>query len=140
MSSINSKIANEVPERISDSEVLQHLKRGQVDHRYLHYFKQQSNISDETLSSWFNINVKTFRTYKRNENALKENLQEHIILLISIFKHGAEVFGSNQLFSKWLNEENFFFDGDKPIQLLRTITGIRFIEDRLTAIEYGDNV
>ncbi|MEZ4822026.1 MAG: antitoxin Xre/MbcA/ParS toxin-binding domain-containing protein [Ignavibacteria bacterium] len=27
-----------------------------------------------------------------------------------------------------------------PITFLNTITGIRFVNDRLTAMEYGDNV
>ena len=36
--------------------------------------------------------------------------------------------------------DNPFLDYSKPIDYLNTITGIRFINDRLTAIEYGDNV
>lgn len=133
-------IAKNIPGRITDSQVLQLLKTGEVDHRYLLYFKQQSNISDELLSSWFNLNVKTFRNYKNNSNDLNDNLKEQIILLVSLFKHGTAVFGSEEKFSDWLKRGNFFFDGDEPISFLKTITGIRFIEDRITAIEYGDNV
>lgn len=140
MPTIQAQIVKDIPGKISDSQVLQLLKKGDVDHRHILYLKEQSKISDETLSNWFNINVKTFRNYKKKENLLNDNFKEHLILLVSLFKHGKEVFGALDLFSDWLDKKNFFFDGEKPISFLKTITGIRFVEDRLTAIEYGDNV
>lgn len=139
MAAIQASIVKNIPERITDSQILQLLKKGNVDHRHILYFKQQSNMSDEILSTWFNVNVKTFRNYKKKENRLNENLKEHIILLVSLYKHGKEVFGSSDLFTQWLQKNNFFFDGEKPIKFLKTITGIRFVKDRLTGIEYGDN-
>jgi uncharacterized protein (DUF2384 family) len=53
--------------------------------------------------------------------------------------HGIEVFGTKEKFEQWLNTENFFFDKKSPVSFLNTVTGIRFVNDRLTAIEYGDN-
>jgi len=129
-----------IPERISDSEVLQILKSNKVNWEYLKYVKEFTNIKDELLSDWLNINVKTFRNYKKQDAEIKKNLQEQIILLISLFKHGKEIFGTTDEFYSWLNSQNLFLDGEKPINYLKTITGIRFIEDRLTAIEYGDNI
>jgi uncharacterized protein (DUF2384 family) len=54
-------------------------------------------------------------------------------------------------FESWLNQENFYFDNKSPVSFLNTITGspvsflntitgIKFIDDRLTAMQYGDNV
>jgi len=133
------KIKN-IPEKISDSEVLNLLKTEDINWRYVSFVKTYTNIKDELLSDWLNVNVKTFRSYKKNESELKENLKEQIILLISLFKHGSEVFGSVAQFNEWLEIENFFLDKEKPISYLKTVTGIRFVDDRLTAIEYGDNV
>lgn len=133
------KIQN-IPYRISDSEVLYILKTEDVNWKYVSFVKDLSNIKDELLSDWLNVNVKTFRSYKKNNSQLKENLQEQVILLISLYKHGLEVFGEIDDFNKWLETANFFLDNDKPINYLKTITGIRYIDDRLTAIEYGDNV
>ena len=133
------KIKN-IPERISDSEVLNLLKTEDINWKYVSFVKTYTNIKDELLSDWLNVNVKTFRSYKKNESELKENLKEQLILLISLFKHGTEVFGSVEQFSKWLEIENFYLDNEKPISYLKTVTGIRFIGDRLTAMEFGDNV
>jgi len=129
-----------IPDRITDSEVLTILKSNKVTGSYIAYIKDFTNIKDELLSLWLNVNVKTFRSYKRGDVLLKENLQEQVILLISLFKHGVEVFGTVDDFSMWLESDNFFLDSDKPTNYLTTVTGIRFIDDRLTAIEFGDNV
>jgi len=129
-----------IPDRITDSEVLTILKSNKVTGSYIAYIKDFTNIKDELLSLWLNVNVKTFRSYKRGDVLLKENLQEQVILLISLFKHGVEVFGTVDDFIMWLESDNFFVDFDKPINYLTTVTGIRFIDDRLTAIEFGDNV
>jgi len=59
---------------------------------------------------------------------------------LSLIQHGRKVFDSIQKFEEWLKRENFYFNRNAPIEYLKTITGIRFIDDRLTAIEYGDNI
>ncbi|WP_245826382.1 MbcA/ParS/Xre antitoxin family protein [Spirosoma rigui] len=43
-------------------------------------------------------------------------------------------------FDQWLNRKNFFFDNKSPNSFLNTVTGVRFVDDRLTALEHGDNV
>jgi len=129
-----------IPDRISNSEVLQILKSNEIDWKYVNYMKDLTNLKDELLSEWLNVNVKTFRSYKNEKAKLKENLQEQLILLISLFKQGEEVFGSIANFNAWLVVDNFYLDDSKPIEYLKTVAGIRYIESRVTAIEYGDNV
>ncbi len=69
----------------------------------------------------------------------KDNVKKQQLLL-SLFKHGSEILGSSDAFNKWLNEENFYFDGKAPVSYLNTVDGIKFVESRLTAMEYGDNI
>jgi len=38
----------------------------------------------------------------------------------------------------WLKTENFYFDQEKPMIFIDTASGIKFIDDRLTGLEYGD--
>jgi len=68
---------------------------------YFKYVKEFTQIKDELLSAWLNINVKTFRSYKKQDSSLKENLQEQVVLLISLFKYGKELFGEVTHFHKW---------------------------------------
>ncbi len=130
----------EIPIGLSDTEVLQILRNEKIGSDHIQKVKELTNLPDQILSKWLEISVRTFRTYKGPSLELKENIKEKVILLISLFKHGEDVFGNSDNFNKWLSTENFFLDGSKPINLINTISGIRFIDDRLTAMEYGDNI
>ena len=70
----------------------------------------------------------------------KDNVKEQVLLLLSLVKHGLSVFGSARALDQWLNQPNFYFDNRSPNAYLNTVTGIKFVDDRLTAMEYGDNV
>ena len=59
--------------------------------------------------------------------------------LTQLTKHGIEVFGTKEEFTIWLQRKNFFFDKKAPAELMHTLEGIKFIDDRLTGIQYGDN-
>lgn len=130
----------EIPGKISTSEVLTFLQTKDVNWKHVNTIKSLTNFNDEVISEWLNISVRTFRTYRQPENKFKENTKEQIILLLSLINHGIQVFGSSKEFDKWLHGENFYFDGKTPNAFLNTVTGIRFVDDSLTALEYGDNV
>ena len=140
MSTSKSVLIETITGHISDSEVLTLLKSENRDWNYLQLVKEYTHLKDDLLSDWLNISVKTFRSYKKQDLELKENIKEQAVLLLSLFIHGVELFGTQENFYNWLSNENFFLDGEKPVNFLKTSTGIRFIDDRLTAMEYGDNV
>lgn len=130
----------EVSTQMSDSDVLAFLKDKEVTFEHVNLLKSLTNLNDEVISGWLNISVKTFRSYKLPDNDFKENIQEHILLLLSLIKHGIETMGTKEDLELWLNAKNYFFDDTAPSDFLNTVSGIRFVNDRLTAMEYGDNV
>lgn len=138
MTSTNAKLIDSIPERITDSEVLTILKT--KNWKFVNLVKEYTNLTDELLSDWMNISIKTFRSYRKQDSDLKDNHKEQSLLLISLFKHGLELFENHDNFYDWLTKDNLFIDGEKPITFLKTVSGIRFIDNRLTAMEYGDNV
>jgi uncharacterized protein (DUF2384 family) len=137
------KVAKEVFERIPstiDTDKTLELIRSEQDSRsYFGMLKDLTNEDDEEISNWLDISVKTFRSYKNTQKAIKSALTEHVIMLISLFKHGVDIFGSPGQFKKWLSVSNFYFDNKAPIHFIDTISGIKFIDDRLTGLEFGDN-
>jgi uncharacterized protein (DUF2384 family) len=130
----------DIPEQISDSEVLTYLQTKNIDWNYLNNIKKITDFNDEVISNWLNVSVKTYRSYRLPNNKFKDNVKEQIILLLSVVRHGINVFGTAKEFNQWLNSRNFFFDNKNPNAILNTVSGIRFVDDRLTSIEYGDNV
>jgi uncharacterized protein (DUF2384 family) len=100
-----------------------------------------SKMDDTEMSNLVNLDVKTFRKYKHDNSLPIKSplLMEYAISFLSLFKHGSSVFGSMEKFKDWLYSENFFFNKKPPYAFLKTISGIRYIDDRLTGLEYGDN-
>ncbi len=135
-----SVVMADVPNQISDSAVLTYLQTRTIDWEYVEAIKKLTEFNDNILSGWLNVSVKTFRSYKQQDVKFNPGLREQILLLISMIKHGISVFGSIKEFQVWLNNTNLYFEGKSPISYLNTVSGIRFVNDRLTAIEYGDNV
>jgi len=134
------KVLKSVPGRISESEILYMIQNKEINWEHLDTIKELTDLNDETISAWLNISVRSFRSYRQGSFKIKESLKEQVIYLLSLIKHGINVFGSKEGFDKWLTAKNFLLDGKAPVSFLSTVTGIRFIDDRLTAIEYGDNV
>jgi uncharacterized protein (DUF2384 family) len=60
--------------------------------------------------------------------------------LHTLYQHGESLFDNKKDFDNWLDTPNFFMDKQPPRELLNTLNGIKFVESRLTAMEYGDNV
>ncbi|MFP5042675.1 antitoxin Xre/MbcA/ParS toxin-binding domain-containing protein [Parasediminibacterium sp. JCM 36343] len=137
---INSIALEDVPRHISDGEILHSLYSTDINWKHVNAIKTLTDFNDDIISNWLNISVKTFREYKKPQSIFKENVKEQVLLLLSLMKHGEYIFGSMKAFEQWLNQENFYFDKKSPVNFLNTITGIKFIDDRLTAMEYGDNV
>jgi uncharacterized protein (DUF2384 family) len=129
-----------VPGHINEGEILHLLYSTDINWKHVNAIKTLTDFNDNILSDWLNISVKTFREYKKPKSIFKENIKEQVLLLLSLIKHGIEIFGSSKEFDNWLNQENFYFDNKNPVSFLNTITGIKFIDERLTAMEYGDNV
>ncbi len=133
-------LLKEVPGQINDSEILDFLYTKEVNYKHINAIKDLTAFTDDTISDWLNVSVRTFREYRKPKSTFKENVKEHVLLLLSLIKHGKEVFVSPKAFDTWLDTPNFYFDNKTPSTFLNTITGIKFVDDRLTAMEFGDNI
>lgn len=133
------QIIHKVPEYNNDLDRIDLLYANEVDWQYMNAMKNMSDCTDETLSGFLNLSVKTFREYKKPNAAFNAQLQEHVLMILALFKQGQALFGSMTLFEHWLNEPHFYFNGKAPAAFLNTVSGIKFIGDRLTGMLYGDN-
>ena len=140
MTIAQANILKNIPSRVDTNVTLGMIKSDKVGPQHLQAIKDLTLFSDEKISDWLDISVKTFRLYKKPDSTIKARIQEQTVMALSLIKHGLEVFGSTEDFSTWLEKENFFFDKKAPIDFMNTNSGIKFIDDRLTALEFGDNV
>ncbi|MBO9619020.1 MAG: DUF2384 domain-containing protein [Niabella sp.] len=133
------EIIETIPLVSDDLQVYYYTTNHRIDNKYVRLLNDLIQANDEIIAQWLNITPKTFRNYKSKDLSLKDNTKEHIVLLLSLYKHGHEVFGSIEKFENWLMAKNYLLDGKAPMEFLDTISGIKFIDNRLTSIEYGEN-
>lgn len=107
---------------------------------YISQLSETVSLNDDIIADWLNITPRTYRNYKSKATDLKPNMKEHIVMLLALYNHGSDVFGDTSTFEKWLSTPNLLLDDRAPLTYLNTINGIRLIDDRLTALEYGENV
>ena len=95
--------------------------------------------SEQVISRWLNITPTNLVCYKEIGYNFETHLQEHILLLMLLVKHRHKVFSDGKQLKEWLHIKNFNLDNHPPSYYLHPITSIRFVDDRLTTIEYDDN-
>ncbi len=132
--------SNEIPVVSEPMALYNYTRTHTINSSYIRLLDDVIGLTDEIVAKWLNITTRTFRNYKNKDTQLKDNTQEHVVALLSLYKHGTEVFGNKENFEKWLTSENFFLDQKAPMDFLDTISGIRVIDNRLTSMEFGENV
>ncbi|WP_031428668.1 antitoxin Xre/MbcA/ParS toxin-binding domain-containing protein [Flavimarina sp. Hel_I_48] len=133
-------ISDKIPDQVNETAVLSYLETEKVGISSLDTLREMAFFNESVIAEWLNINVKTLRNYKNKNTTIKDYVQEKIVLLLSLFKHGKSVFGDYKIFSEWLETANFYFDNKAPASFLTTFSGVLFIDDRLAAMEHGDNI
>lgn len=132
-------LIKDIPANISDSQVIIYIQSKKFGTKQVKFFKELTHSTDKIISEWFDISEKTFQSYRSSNSNFNINFKEKLLLLLSLYKQGERVFGSKDEFNEWLEKPNFHFNNEAPVKFFKTISGIRYIEDRLTGIEYGDN-
>lgn len=136
----NRKPADNIPAIHDATNMLLYVYKSDINSRHLNTLKTLTNLNDDIVAGKLNINARTLRNYRKGNVSLKGNTKEQVVLLLSLFTHGIEVFGTKENFDAWLDAKNVMLGLKRPLDFMDTVSGIRFIDDRLTAIEYGDNV
>src|SRR5690606_12278807 len=110
------KIMDEVTSISCCSKIYCYLCKSKFDYEYINILDRVIGLNDKILSDWLNISTRTYRNYKTKDNIiLKDNIKEHIILILSLYKHGEDVFGSIANFEKWLTQKNVLLEDRKSV-------------------------
>ncbi|WP_420388161.1 antitoxin Xre/MbcA/ParS toxin-binding domain-containing protein [Roseivirga sp.] len=130
----------DIPQSVAEEAFVAYLVSTTIDSNFVPLIKNFTTLSDEVISDCLNINVKTYRSYRDKTVELKPIQQEHTLAILSVLQHGIRVFGNKEKLTEWLEKPNFFFDNRPPLDFLKTISGIQFIDHKLSAIESGDTI
>ncbi|HSR18010.1 MAG TPA: MbcA/ParS/Xre antitoxin family protein [Ignavibacteriaceae bacterium] len=87
------------------------------------------DVAPKTISRW----TKT----RKNSEVISEQKADSLEILESILSLGKEVLGSEDELNRWLHSHVFALDGNKPVDLIKTESGRRRVEEVLHQIEHG---
>lgn len=87
------------------------------------------DVERRTLTRWTKS--------KRSSALISEQKADSLRVLESLLKLGINVLGSDDEFNHWLHNPVFALGGEKPVELIKTESGRRKVEEVLHQIEYG---
>ena len=83
------------------------------------------------------IPARTLKHRRARRESLTPDESDKLARLVRVFDHAVRVFDGIERARTWLNEPKRRFEGRTPIEMLRTETGARMVEEFLGQIEYG---
>jgi len=87
------------------------------------------DVAPKTISRWAKS--------KKSSELISEQKADSLEILESILTLGKNVLGSDEELNSWLHNPVFALDGNKPIDLIKTESGRRRVEEVLHQIEHG---
>jgi putative toxin-antitoxin system antitoxin component (TIGR02293 family) len=98
---------------------------------------EQIGLPLKQLSHLLGISeLKLHRTIEARK-PLENIASERLLNLGKVFAHGADTFGKVENFKIWIARDIPALGGQKPIDLMHTEAGIRFVDNELGKIEHG---
>ncbi len=87
------------------------------------------DVTSKTISRW--------TKQKKNSGLISPQKSDRLQILESILELGKIVLGSEDELNHWLHSPVLSLDGKKPVDLIKTESGRRKVEEVLHQIEYG---
>lgn len=104
--------------------------------QFLKEFVEYSKITFKELASIFQVSERTIQRYQ-SDTKLPSGPSEKLIALTKLYDTGTEVFGSTDLFRKWLHTSNMALGGSEPMNLLDTHLGFELVQNELGKLAHG---
>lgn len=108
------------------------IRRSEIDH-----LGSMMGVSRKVLAEdIFDVSVKTIE--RKNSTArIDPRISSQAIEIAKVLQHGYEVFGDKDKLIAWIHRENRALNGQPPIQLFSTLTGLSLVNDILGRIQEG---
>ena len=122
---------------VKDNLQLVHLRDEGVDVQYFRNLQDYASLPKADLAHFVGVDPTTVDNYRKNNKKFTGDSAEKLLKLHRLFALGEELFGSTDEFTDWLHMPSPGLEGQKPVELLHSITGIGEIEKQLNRIIHG---
>lgn len=122
---------------VTDNLRLIHLRDEGVDVQYFGALQSHTSLSKTALAYFIGVDPTTIDNYRKQKKKFTGDSAEKILKLHRLFALGEELFGSTHAFIDWLYMPSPGLEGEKPADMLHSITGMGEIEKQLHRIIHG---
>jgi putative toxin-antitoxin system antitoxin component (TIGR02293 family) len=129
-------VYNYKPFYTDDVSLLKQSKKG-LNAKAALDFLALSGFTQNEFQETFKTTVKTIQNHVIKELTLDAPLSEKLLKCFALFDKALEIFGTPEVFSRWLHKPAFGLGYQVPLEMLDTIIGIQLVEEELIRIAYG---
>lgn len=105
--------------------------------RHIRALTEGYGFTERDLAGILDVNTRTVTRWKAENGRLSPQQIDRIRVLESILDLGTRVLGSANEVKLWLNSPVFSLEGQKPLDLIKTESGRRRVENVLLQIDGG---
>ena len=107
-----------------------------LSRKSLDYLMKYTGISALEMADIIHTSDRTLRRYT-SDTILNPEQSERALELARLYSRGEEVFGSLEVFKKWMDSNVMALSNKKPKEFLDTSLGIELLMEELGRIEHG---
>ena len=100
--------------------------------------KEQLGLSDREIAETIGTSEKTLQRRKKKGERFTMVESDRLFRMARIFVLASEVLKSDDRARKWLHRPQFGLGGEVPIEMMKTESGAKDVEELLYRIAYGD--
>jgi putative toxin-antitoxin system antitoxin component (TIGR02293 family) len=100
--------------------------------------KEQLGLSDREIAETIGTSEKTLQRRKKKGEHFTMVESDRLFRMTRIFALASEVLKSDDRARKWLHRPQFGLGGEVPIEMMKTESGAKDVEELLYRIAYGD--
>lgn len=89
------------------------------------------------LAEILEVSPKTLARWQKNGETLTPQQTDRLAHVEAILLHGDQVFRTRERVMEWMHGKVFFLQGRRPIDVIKTETGRKEVDNALGVIEWG---
>ena len=122
--------------RLSQQELMAHARKP-MTMPSLKRRVQENPFAESAYAGLLQTSVPGLRAMLGTSRTLVPAQTELLLLYEQTMARGAEVFGDEGAFERWLGSPIGALEGQRPADLMTTFTGVRLVADELETIAHG---
>lgn len=111
-------------------------KNEQIPIIWLEKLMNALNASQNSMAKLMGVSTRTLQRELEHKQ-LSKDLSDRFLQLLDLYKEGVEAFFTIDNFQSWLKEEQVNLYGNRPIELIQSVSGIQQVKEEILRLKHG---